>query len=304
MTMLLGTLLGAASAWGRDMPPAPSAGGGNALPKQLVGVGIKERLGKRIDLDAAFIDHRGKRVTLRQYVAGGKPMILSLNYYRCENLCSLQLNAITDTLKQLEWVAGDKYRMVTVSFDPRDSYEVAAAKRKNYLETLNKALAKRGVKREADWAFLVGKRQPASDGGKRLENVAKLAASVGYEYKYLASEDQFAHTAAIYVIAPDGKISRYLYGLVYQPQHVRFALMDASRGKIGSTVDRIILSCFHYDPNSGSYTAFAFGFMRIGGVLTIIILAILIIVLKLRERKRHAPEARALIGKQHARTRS
>ena len=249
------------------------------LPKQLKGITIGERLGKTLDLNLEFVDESGQRVRLAKYFNGEKPVLLTLNYYRCKTLCSLQLNAVVAGLTGLAWVPGDKFRVVTISIDPRDTPAVAKGKRDNYL----RALGKKG----AEWHFLsMPGGDPKADPAQVLGNAKKVADAVGFSYSYVKKEDQYAHPTAIYFISPKGKISRYLYGVSYAAQQIKFALVEASAGRVGSTIDKIILSCFHYDATVGQYGPFAFGIMRLGGALTALALGSVLTVLWRRDRSR------------------
>lgn len=240
------------------------------LPKELKGVTVAERLGKKVDLDVPFVDHNGKKVRLSDYFKDGKPVILTLNYYRCKTLCSLQLNAVVAGLRDLGWKVGEKFRMVTISINPKEGPKLALDKRASYFGSLDQG--------EVDWSFLVGKKV----------DIDRVANAVGFLYRYIAKTDEYAHPAAIYVLSPKGKIARYLYGVRYPARQLKFALMDASAGKVGSTVDRILLSCFHYDPTDGQYGPFAFGIMRLGAVLTVIVLGSFLGFWWRRERRKAA----------------
>ncbi|GMV42726.1 MAG: photosynthetic protein synthase I [Myxococcales bacterium] len=242
------------------------------LPRELEGVGVEERLGAMIDPDLPFTDHTGARVTLGKYLDDGIPVLLTLNYYRCKMLCNLQLNAVVEGLKGLEWKPGENFRIVTISIDPREGWELGRDKRASYLETLGRG--------EVDWSFLVG----------RDEDVRTVARTVGFSYKYDQEQDQYAHTAAIFFLSPEGKVSRYLYGVDYPSQSLKFALMEASEGRIGTTIDKVILSCFHYDSSIGAYGPFAFGIMRLGAALTATLLIGWLGVMFARDRLRRRAE--------------
>lgn len=228
------------------------------LPKQLVGVEVQEKLGKKIDLKRSFLTHKGVRTTLGEILSDHKPMMLTLNYSRCQNLCSIQLNGLTESLNKVGWTPGKDYQLVTVSIDPKETPQLAAKRQE--------AMLKRIVVPHADWTFLVGAEQ----------DVRALADEVGFQYKYLPEEDQFAHPAVVYLISPDGMISRYIYGLEYKPLDIRFGLMEAGTGKIGSIVDRILLSCYHYDATIGRYGPTAFKVMRLGAVLIVLVLSLML----------------------------
>ncbi|HFE44231.1 MAG TPA: SCO family protein, partial [Nannocystis exedens] len=209
-------------------------------------IDVDEHLGEVIDGDLTFKDHTGATVRLGDYFDGTRPVLLTLNYYRCPVLCNVQLNALTETLGALEWTPGDEhFQIVTVSIDPKEGPEVASPKRDSHLKALGRG-------DDVGWAFLTGD----------ALNIKLLAAQVGVGYAYDAEQDQYAHPAVIMFLAPDGKIVRYVYGLTYDPKDVKFGLIEASEGRVGDTIDRIILSCFHYDATLGRYGPFAFGLMR------------------------------------------
>ena len=230
-------------------------------PKDLVGVGIQEKLGTIVDTNLEFTDYTGKQVNLGDYFSDDKPVLLTLNYYRCAMLCNLQLKALAKGLKALSLYPGRDFHIVTISIDPRETPKLAKDKRWNLLKEVDRG-------KQAEWDLLVGKK----------DNIEKIANSVGFNYKYIEEEDQYAHPAAIYFLSAESKGSaklvRYLYGLDYPAKTLKFALIDAAQGKVGSTIDKIILSCFHFDATKGKYGPTAFGIMRIGATLTLILLLI------------------------------
>jgi protein SCO1/2 len=204
-------------------------------------------------------------VVLEDLLGGDIPTLLTLNYYTCETLCSVQLNAVLEGLKKLDWVPGEQFRVVTVSIDPTESSELASQKRESYLSSLDKG--------EAEWHFLTGSQ----------EAITSLADTVGFRYSYDADSGQYAHPAVIAFLSPEGAIARYIYGVVYAPMDIKFALMEAAAGRVGSPAEKLILSCFQYDETLGKYTPFAFGVMRLGGVVTMVVLGFFGIVLWRRE---------------------
>ena len=212
----------------------------------------------------------GKSTTVGDLLTAGKPVLLTLNYFTCDSLCSIQLNALVTGMKQMNLVAGQDFTLATVSIDHRNDVKLAASKRESYLQSLGVA--------GSDWKFMVGTKS----------NITKLADSVGFDYKYDPETDQFAHNAAIFFLSPDGKISRYLYGIQYSSRDIKFSLMEASLGKIGSVKDRLLLNCFHFDEMTGKYTAIALRIMRIGGILAVACIGLLLGVLWRRDyRKRN-----------------
>lgn len=240
----------------------------NSLPAELQGVGVDEKLGGQIDLDLQFTAENGYQVPLRNYFKSGKPVILNLVYYRCPMLCSLVLNAQTSALRDVAWTAGDEFEIVTVSIDPEEMFNLAAAKKKWYLEQY---------------------RRPAQDGWHFMTdyqgNSKRLADQVGFRYRWDAKTEQWAHAAVVMVLTPDGRVSRYLYGLQYKPRDVRLALTEASEGKLGSFGDKLLLFCYHYDPLAKSYVPFAMNLMKAGGVFTILVFGIFLTVLWRKERQ-------------------
>lgn len=240
-------------------------------PSQLKGIDIEERLGAMLPKDLEFTDEHGKTVKLGDYFDGKRPVLLTLAYYRCPMLCGLMLNGVCNSAKALDLVPAKDYQILTVSIDPRETAELAMAKKTRYVEQFGKA----GI--EQGWSFLVGSG----------ENSKALADAVGFKYFYDAKRDEYAHPAASYLISPDGKIVRYLYGMDYKRFDLKMGLIEASQGKVGTTIDRIILSCFHYDAKEGSYVLFAQNLMRLGGFLIVIVLASVVWRLFAQERKRH-----------------
>ena len=238
------------------------------LPPELEGVDIIEHLGDRVDRNLRFTDHTGRDVTLGEYFSDGIPVILTLNYYSCPMLCSLQLNGLIDGLQGLPWRAGETFRIVTVSIDPEEDATLAQAKRDTYLEALGQG--------DVDWSFLTGDES----------QIRELAAQVGFGYRYVREVEEYAHAAAIFLLSPDGVITRYLYGVQYRAFDLRMAVLEAGEGRVGSTVDRFILSCFHYDPDRNSYAIFAFGVMRVGGVITVLLLGLVLGLLWFRDLRR------------------
>jgi len=248
---------------------ALAAAGDEALAPAMHSIDVEEHLGEVIDGDLTFKDRNGQEVRLGDYFDGERPVLLTLNYYRCPVLCNVQLNALTDTLGLMEWTAGDEhFQIVTVSIDPKEGPEVAKAKRESHLKALDRG-------DDVGWAFLTGD----------ALSIKLLAAQTGVGYAYDAEQDQYAHPAVIMFLAPDGKIVRYVYGLTYDPKDVKFGLLEASEGRVGDTIDRIILSCFHYDATLGRYGPFAFGLMRLGGVFTIFIMGIGLLWFRRREKR-------------------
>ncbi|TVR03365.1 MAG: SCO family protein [Deltaproteobacteria bacterium] len=246
------------------------------IPEALQGVDVDERLGGMVDLDLTFVNAEGESVRLRDFVRDGRPILLTLNYYDCPMLCDLQLNAVVDTLSQLRenWVPGNQFELVTISFDPEEGPELAAGKQRAYRASLGRGS-------DAGWHFLVGDR----------ENIDALTEQLGYMYQFIEEAGEFSHPSVLMFLSPEGRITRYLYGLMYDPQDVRLALLEASEGRVGSPMERIILSCFIYDPDRGAYIPYAFGIMRIAGAVTVFLILVMLLVLWRREQHEPVPTA-------------
>ena len=247
---------------------ASLAHAGQPLPAELEGVGIDEKLGVKVDLGLTFIAENGYPVALRQYFHQGRPVILNLVYYSCPMLCTLVLNGQVSALREIPWTPGEEFEVVTISIDPAETFALARQKKEMYLTSYERPAA--------GWHFLVD-----HDG-----NVKKLAEQIGFHYRYDEQGRQYAHAAAIMVLTAGGEVARYLYGVQYRPRDVRLALTEASEGKIGSAMDRVLLFCFHYDPRAKSYTLFATNIMRGGGLLVVLVLAFVLFKLWRHERRR------------------
>ncbi|HTO95297.1 MAG TPA: SCO family protein [Bacteroidota bacterium] len=232
-------------------------------------VGIDQNLGTALPLDLPFRDEGGNTVTLGEYF-GTRPVVLSLVYYRCPMLCTEVLNGMVECFRGLHFSAGNEFTVVTVSIDPRETPEMAEEKKEAYMA----AYARDGV--AGGWHFLTGD----------ARSIAALARATGFHYLYDSTSGQYAHAAGIMVATPGGKLSHYFYGVEYEPRDMRFALEEASDGKIGSAVDRLLLLCYHYDPLTGKYGPVIANVFRAGGALTILLLGGAIAWMLRRERKR------------------
>lgn len=247
--------------------PVPTGNSTEVLKK----VGIEQKLGGQIPLDLSFRDESGREVKLGEYFKDGKPVVLTLVYYECPMLCNQVLNGVVGTLQALSFTPGKEFEVVTVSFDPREGPDLAAAKKETYLKRFGRAGAERG------WHFLTGDK----------DSIDRLAQSVGFHYVWDEQSKQFAHASAIMVATPEGRLSHYLYGIEYSPKDLRLALVESSKGKIGSPVDELILYCYHYDPTTGKFAP-VMALLRAAGVLTVFGLAALIFFLVRHTRRRGA----------------
>ncbi|MDQ3011745.1 MAG: SCO family protein [Acidobacteriota bacterium] len=240
-------------------------------PPVLKDVGIDQLLNNQVPLDLEFKDETGRTVKLGEYFKG-KPVVLSLVYYDCPQLCNMVLNGLMNVLKTLPMQPGKDFEAVTVSFDPKEKPELAAQKRDTYLQKLANPDANNG------WHFLTGEE----------EAIKLLTRSVGFRFVWDPFSKQYAHSSALIVITPEGKVSRYFYGFEFPPRDIRFGLLDASGGKIGSLADQVILYCYQYDPTRGTYNLVLMRLMRIFGGVTIVTLIALILFLRHKTKKKEA----------------
>ena len=234
-----------------------AARAGEGPPPITQKVGIEQHLDAQVPLDLPFRDEAGKEVRLGDLV-GGKPTVLVLAYYRCPMLCTQVLNGVLDAARKMSFDVGDEYNIVTVSFDAREQPGLAAAKKATYLAQYDRP----GAPAEQGWHFLTGEQ----------DSIDRLTDAVGFRYEYDAKKDQFAHGSGIMVLTPQGKVSRYFYGIKYPPRDLRLSLVEASANHIGTPVDAVLLLCYHYDPGTGQYTPAVLGLVRLGGVVTVLLL--------------------------------
>lgn len=245
----------------------------DATPPALRGVGLDQHLGEEVPLELAFVNESGEAVHLADYF-DERPVILTLNYYQCPMLCTLELNGLVSALRTMSLEPERDFRIVTVSINPREGPELAAEKKAFYV----KDYARPGA--AAGWHFLTGEES----------SIQELAGRVGFRYSFDESSGQYAHAAGIILLTPSGRISRYFYGVDYPPRDLRLALVESSEGKIGSLADKVLLFCFHYDPSTGRYSMAALSAMRLGGLLTALVLGIFVVRMLRRERVRRATD--------------
>jgi protein SCO1/2 len=260
-TVLLAVTLLASSALaqmnnGVMAPPA------NTRPPRLENVGIEQHLDAQVPPDLTFLDETGKTVKLGDYF-GGKPLILNLVYYNCTMLCGEALAGLSSAMRLVKFDVGSEFDVITVSFDPRETPEMAAAKKKDYVARYGRANAAAG------WHFLTG--QPAA--------INALTKAVGFQYQYDARSNQYAHATAIMVLTPQGRISRYFYGVDFPPKDLRMGLVEASQGKIGNAVDAVLLYCYHYNPETGKYGAMVANILRLAAGATILFMGVFLFIL-------------------------
>jgi protein SCO1/2 len=241
-----------------------------ALPGALEGVGIEQKLDQHLPLNLTFTDEFGKKVPLSTYFQSGKPVILALVYYRCPMLCTQILNGVAGSLKAVSLDAGRDFEVVGVSFDPKDTPETAASKKQLYIRRHGRPGTSNG------WHLLTGDEA----------NIQALTDAVGYHYKYDPATDQFAHASGIMIVTPDGRLSRYFYGVEYAPRDMRLGLVEASQNKIGNPVDEILLFCFHYDASTGKYGAVVMNIVRLAGGAFVLVCGTLLAIILRRDVKR------------------
>jgi protein SCO1/2 len=259
--VLMTVTLLAASAWGQMnngvmSPPA------NTRPPRLENVGIEQHLDAQVPPDLTFRDETGKTVKLGDYF-GRKPLILNLVYYNCTMLCGEALAGLSSAMRLVKFDVGNEFDVITISFDPRETPEMAAAKKKDYVGRYGRANASAG------WHFLTG--QP--------DSINALTKVVGFQYQYDPKSNQYVHATAIMVLTPQGRISRYFYGVDFPPKDLRMGLVEASQGKIGNAVDAVLLYCYHYNPETGKYGAMVANILRLAAAATILIMGIFLFIL-------------------------
>jgi len=258
------SLLTAHGQYGR--PPESSLPRGGT-PEVLRSVSIEQKLGEQVPLDATLRDEAGREVRLGDYFGKGKPVVLALVYYECPMMCNQILNALSGSLVAVSFTAGVEFEVVTVSFDAREGPELAARKKATYMKRYGRQGADSG------WHFLTGTQ----------ESIDRVTKAVGFNYVWDEQSKQFAHSSAIMVATPEGRLSHYFYGIDYAPKELRLALVEASAGRIGSPVDQLVLFCYHYDPVTGKFAP-VMNVVRAAGVLTVLGLVALIVVLRRKTR--------------------
>lgn len=240
----------------------------NQKLRELEDVGVDEKLGTVVDGSLEFVGENGRPVPLSRYLNQGRPVILNFVYYSCPMLCSMVLNGVTASLRDMTWTPGKEYEVVTISFDPKETHELAAAKKQAVLASFDRPAP--------GWHFLADNNDSAK----------KLASQVGYKYRWDKSRSQYAHTAALILLTPDGKVARYLYGIKYKAFDLRLGLTEAAQGRMqGTKMEQMLLYCFQYDANARSYVMTARNIMRAGGAMTVLVLGFTLMRLWRRDRE-------------------
>lgn len=264
------------------LAPIRPADAQTTRPAIVNDVRIDQKLDAQVPLDLAFRDESGAPVRFGDYFHG-KPVVLALVYYKCPMLCTLVLNGLVRAMKPLGFEVGRDFEIVTVSFDPREGPDLAQIKKENYIKSYGRTEAVSG------WHFLVGEAEP----------IRRLTDAVGFRYAYDEKSDQFAHASAIMVLTPEGKVSKYFYGIEYNTKDLRLGLVEASENRIGTRADELMLLCFHYDPTTGRYGLAITRILQGLGVMTILGLGSFILISVVRERRRRPAAAGLRAGASH-----
>jgi protein SCO1 len=243
---------------------------GHRTPGILASIAFEQRLNAQVPTDLPFRDEAGRTVHLRDYL-GYKPVILTLNYYNCPMLCPLVLEGLLRSLRVLSFNIGEQFDVVTVSIDPRDTPALAAAVKARYVRDYGRSVAAAG------WHFLTGEEASIQD----------VAQAVGFQYAYDATSGEYAHAAGLMILTPQGKISRYMYGIEFSPRDLRLALVEAATDTIGSPVDQLLLFCYRYDPATGRYTLMVTRALQLASVATVLCLAGFVVVMVRRDHLHH-----------------
>lgn len=250
----------------------PSVGTSNGMPDALQAVGIDQKLGYALPLDAEFTDENGQPVKLGQYFNKGRPVILALVYYECPMLCNQVLNGLTGSLKGINLNAGKDFDVLAVSFDARENEKPDLAKNKkaSYMERYGRPGTENG------WHFLTGSQA----------SIDAITGAAGFKYKWDDKSNQFAHASAVMVVTPQGKLSRYFYGIDYSPNDIKLGVMDSAENRVGNVADQLLLYCYHYDPSTGKYGFAILSVIRGFAVLTLLGMAAMGFVFWKRNKSR------------------
>lgn len=273
--MLLWLLVAAPQAARGQIVPEPPKYTTQDRPDILKKVGIDQKLGAQVDPNLEFVDSTGQPVRLGQYLDGDKPVVFAFVYYECPMLCTLILNGMVKAFNVMSLSVGEDFEVVNVSMDHKETPDLAASKKEAYLGKYNKPRGRDG------WHFLTGSR----------EHVEALAEQVGFRFRYDEGRDEYAHGSALMVLTPDGKVSKYHYGVEYSPRDLRLSLVDASAGQIGNAVDKLVLFCYQYDPTTGEYGVVIMNVLRLTGAATVLALGLFILVNYLRDRRKQRNRA-------------
>lgn len=260
--------IGAASTSAFAYDPEKAEVTGHELPKEFKDVGVDEHLGQQLDMSLPFYDDNGEKVTLGKYFTSGKPVLMAMVYYSCPSLCNFHMNGLTEVFKGLKWTIGQDFDVVFVSMHSKERADLAAPKKESHIQEYGRPQSVNG------WHLLTGEEA----------SIQALAKQLGFKFKWVAEQEQFSHVSVAYAVTPGGQISRYLYGIKPDLQTMKLSLLEASEGKIGTFLEQVLLYCFHFNPKKNKYTLYAWNIMRIGAILTLLILAIILIPVWFREK--------------------
>jgi protein SCO1 len=241
----------------------------NQRPPNLQFVGIEQHLDAEVPADLEFTDETGKTIKLGDYFGHSRPVILDLGYYTCPMLCSQILEGLVGSMKALTFNLGQDFDVVTVSFNPRETTEMAADKKRDMMKRYGRANTAQG------WHFLTG----------RADQIEALTKAIGYQFQFDPKTEQYAHAAAIVMLTPDRHISGYFYGVEYSPKDLRFGLVEASQNKIGNLGDQVLLYCYHYDPRTGKYGAVISNILKLSGLATVLLLGAFVFIMFRADRR-------------------
>jgi protein SCO1/2 len=253
-----------------NMPKEIGMSAGEQAP-ELKGIGIDEKLGQKLDFNIKLVDETGKEVLLGSFFDGKLPVIISPVYFSCPGLCNFHLNGLTDALKMMDnsWSVGKKFKILSISFDSKENSELAAHKKETYMKLYGREGA------SASWHFLTGS----------ADSVRVFTSNVGFKFRWEEATKEWAHASAAVVVSPNGIISRYLPGILFQPQDIKIALNEAAEGKIGNFVDSLVLYCFKYDPHQSKFVLAAFQVMKMGGAFTVLVMVLWLLPIYMRSRR-------------------
>lgn len=257
------------SGHGKSREFDPAALPAEAKPEDFSGMGIKENLGNSLDLNLPVRNEAGEVVPLKSFFHSKKPVILSLVYYSCPGLCNFHLNGLVDGMKEMKWKVGNEFDVLALSFDSKETADVAAKKKESYLKVYGNPESASGFR------FLTADES----------TVKAITSAVGFEYKWNEKANEWAHASAAVFLTPEGKISRYLHGIIFKGQDIRLALGEASEGRIGNIIDSIVWYCFKYDPSKSAYALYAYRVMQVGAGLIILFLMALLLPIWIRSRR-------------------
>ncbi len=249
----------------------PAQTQGSGLPDALKETGIEQKLGEQLPLETVFTDENGQAVKLGDYFNKGRPVVLAFVYYECPMLCNEILNGLTGSLKGVSFDAGTEFDVVAISFDARENEipDLARNKKDSYMKRYGRPGTEKG------WHFLTG-------SSESIDAVTKAA---GFGFKWDEKSNQFAHAGGVMVVTPEGKMSRYFYGIDYSPKDLKFGIMESAENRVGSAAEQLLLYCFHYDPSTGKYGLAVLNVMRMGAVLTLMGMAVMGLVFWRRNKR-------------------